>query len=349
MQCRHLILACGAAVALSTTFASAQVDTGRDDERTDNRAVASSTESILKELEGSWTVTVKVDSRFWHKEVGGAPGYESPDRDANDRTENNDQDRDDNDSSPTRDSRSPAARPGSESEPAGTKTLEGRAQTRLIFDDNILQEVVVLPGTSGPTDARSPERVESNDGLQMMSFLSFDEASRKYSIVIMNDKSGKMHFDTGTYDAAARRIVFNGYGAPADVTPSPLDRTRDPSGAGRDDRTQPGQNRDNPSSPPNQPDRDLDSWTSSPGYANVRVVLEITGPDEHRVTMYKSSPVADRPTTTTSTPGTPGTTTRPGQPGSDPQTRTPDTEPLGGSVIYQATYKRSASTEVSGS
>lgn len=255
------------------------------------------------------------------------------------------------------------------------QTMNGYAETKLIMGDKILQQTVVVtggdsmnpqspriqpgnrpgsaqpanPAPASPADATRDDATPSQPGTAHrtgvhsngdhkqggytgMSFLSFDEATRTYSIVFMDDMKGEIRYDTGTFDAAANRIVFDG---------------RDP--------VMGNENPNRPSSAvaPNAPATGTprnDTNRTAASHDNVRVVLELLGNDQHRVTMYKVGGMA-APT------GEPA-----GKPAREPNDANTDTNlnnpngrtaPLANdrdfekpaNIIYQATFTRTSGTD----
>jgi hypothetical protein len=189
------------------------------------------------------------------------------------------------------------------------------------------------PGQPG-TQPRTSDHAGSNHkqgGYTGMSFLSFDEATRTYSIVFMDDMKGEIRYDTGTFDAAANRIVFDG---------------RDPV-MGNENPNRPS-SAVSPDAPATGTARNDTNRTAS-SHDNVRVVLELLGNDQHRVTMYKVG----------------GMAATAGQPSNEPNDANTDTNinnlnknngrtpPLASerdfekpaNIIYQATFTRTSGTD----
>ncbi len=120
-----------------------------------------------------------------------------------------------------------------------------------------------------------------------LSFISFDADSQQYHCAFLDSRSGKIQSDCGTYNESEKRIVFNG---------------REDTGAA--EKGAKGARADH----------------------NVRVVVELLSPTQHRVTMYNLDAASP--------------TGRPGQP-RDPSTPTAalDRET---DVIYRATYTKAS-------
>jgi hypothetical protein len=205
----------------------------------------------------------------------------------------------------------------------GSKTFVGYAEYQRVLNNNILQQKIVIPDMMGTGLGRTPQRIDgsptapstnpnlanNNEMFRGMSFLGFDAGSQQYHCVFMDSRSGGFHCDHGTYNESQKRLVFEGKG---------------------------GDHADKPG---------MDKGMHKTG--NVRVVLEVLSPSQHRVTMYS----ADRSTTTTptrttpSSPATPSTT--PGQPrdnNADRDNVNTNLNTADGTIIYQATYTK-ASTD----
>ncbi|MCK6477585.1 MAG: hypothetical protein L6Q35_12225 [Phycisphaerales bacterium] len=120
-------------------------------------------------------------------------------------------------------------------------------------------------------DLDSPTRIGGPGmgagGMVGRMFLAFDEGSRNYTVVFMENRSGKIHTHTGTFDATGNRIVFRGDGH-KDGTKDGISNTGAGNRAKADDK-------------------------------DTRIVLEFSGDDRYTVTMYRGSGT----TTTDSTPG----------------------------------------------
>ncbi|HLO42652.1 MAG TPA: DUF1579 family protein [Phycisphaerales bacterium] len=262
-------------------------------------------------------------------------------------------------------------------------TISGVAETKLILGGQILQQTVLVenmgqamakpsvqpgnrPGSgaqpidpnSSEHDATNPGQPAPNDenrsrvpgaehrdatmqpalgerGFTGVSFIAFDENSRTYSIAFMDSMHGEIRYDTGTFDAASNRIVFDG---------------RDPGTGG-------GMNRPSSASPPSTPATGTpraDTRQTASGHDNVRVVLELLGNDQHRVTMYKvggvqNIPELDRNASTPTPAATPGNRNQPaesssGQPSTPSSTDARSFEKPG-NIIYQATFTRTSGSD----
>jgi hypothetical protein len=151
--------------------------------------------------------------------------------------------------------------PGMTDKMVGGKTFVGYAETKLIMGDHILQQQMVVPDMLNDGLGREPGRVDgapaagneiaiNNEMYRGMSFLAFDDASNEYTIVFLDSRRGEIHCDKGTYDESSRRIVFHG----------------------KDDHAVKG----------GAGDRRMSD------HGDVRVVLEVLSPTQHRVTMYAS-------------------------------------------------------------
>lgn len=277
-------------------------------------------QQILRQLEGSWHIEIKMDPKLFGDRTMGAdrprtPGQDrdwDPTRDREDPTQRDGADptqRDQDD--PTQ--RDRTQRPGQENRPGqqeregtlgadqqGMVTNRGYSQNRLILDDKVLHEAAVII-TSGEGEPGAAAQ-SGSDQVQALSFLGFDDQSQQYSFVIMTDRSGKFNCNHGEYDASSKKITFEKEGRAG------MSGMR----SGQGDK---------------------------PKLDNVKIVLEIVSNDEHKVTMYDTSASSTR-----STPGmrdqdreedrTPGV-----QPGQRQQDRQ-QTQSKEGKIVYEATYTR---------
>lgn len=391
MRTRVLVLAAGSALSLVAAGAAAQTTT-TDPNRTRSTAQpgqsgittgTADAESILRDLVGVWKVDVTVhDPAWWDNKKGMKRGTDPAHQGRNDPNHND----------PSR-SNPDASRPSNVA--TGMNDNLGGVTRSSMFGSILRSHTVLADGpldtaAGRDTDASAPSRDRSaaaslrDDGLcRKLSFLSFDKSTRQYSAVFMDDKSGEIEYRTGSYDAGARRIVFNsrgGHGAdrslgwesgdPGRVSPSPGAPGQRP---GDTTGTTPGADPDRALQPGRPDGETAMAWRGNKGH---RVVLEILDSNSHRVTMYEdwgfgtgsptstttpttttpASPAGGQPTPTpgtpSSTPGSPSTT--PGTPGS-PATTTPPSTPgtttsqpsTGefGRILYEATYSRLTATD----
>lgn len=250
-----------------------------------------------------------------------------------------------------------STQPGSVEKMIGGKSFVGYAETRLIMGDHILQQQIVVPDMMNDGLGREPGRVDgapgagndmvTNNGMYRgMSFLAFDDAANEYTIVFLDSRRGEIHCDKGTYDESSRRIVFYGKGDHAA--------------------------------------RGADGDRHVKDHGDVRVVLEVLSPTQHRVTMYASDMTgggtrtgageaawknpndiqnrnpADAPATTDGTrrDGTPERSTDPANKDRLDNKGAPDTKPnvdnsnrltargdVQGTMIYQATYTKASNED----
>lgn len=326
--------------------------------------------TLLREMEGVWRVEVMCSADHWksgNKHTGmdsKDPLNRQPSSTNNDRTtdhQNTDRDRATNDGSAPRSNaddpsiKDPFQRseqPGNTNQPAtrtdaprtnpnrtpdanqpgglaGAKTYVGYAETKLVMGDNILQQNVIIPDMQLDGTARDAQRIDGagvenrpgdNQMFRGMSFLAFDAENQQYSCVFMDSRNGQIHCDHGTYDESARRLVFNGREG--------------------NSHTGQGNNADNRAGMHDK---------------NVRVVVELLSPTQHRVTMYKGGDAANttRTTTTPSSPAQPGQANQPNQPNQQrdinntgrPLDNTNTALNNMGEIIYQATYTKAANDE----
>lgn len=276
MFTRYCLVLSGAIVGLLTSLTGAQNPT-RDNQtdpdrqrqvdqrhapdannRDAQRRTLTQTPGMLSELEGTWIVQVRVNPAVWmHK-----PGSDST-------TER------------------PSSQPG-QSQPANEqgkamKTCTGYATSDLVLGGNILRQVFVsqdmserkLQDTQKQPDAQTKPDTSTlsfnPEAFRVLSYLSFDSATNKYQAVFMDSRSGKMHTHSGTYDASARRIVFE------------------------------NTDRNNPDDSMSSPEHDLHVD------GDARVVVELLGQDRYQVTMYSSkNPVRDSRTIPNGQPASAG-------------------------------------------
>lgn len=98
---------------------------------------------------------------------------------------------------------------------AGSKTFTGYAERKLVLGDNVLHETIVIPdmdmsAMKGHDMGAAAMGSGSEKGFKGMSMISFDKDSDTYSIVFCDNRTGKMHYDTGSFDASGGRLVFHG-------------------------------------------------------------------------------------------------------------------------------------------
>lgn len=272
-------------------------------------------QNVLKQLEGSWHIEIKMDPKLFGKDASTRPSSRQPgqERDPLDRDPTRDRDptdptRDRDPTDPTQRDRDPT-QPGQQDRPDTERVLgsgqdnmvtsRGYSQNRLILNDKVLHEAaVIISGGEGAAAAQS-----GSEQIQALSFLGFDDQSQQYSFVLMTDRSGKFNCNHGKFDAGQRRITFE----------------KDSSMRSGAQMGQSGQ-------------LSLD---------NVKIVLEIVSNDEHKVTMYDTS------ATSRTIPGQPDRE-REGQedrtPGVDrpggQQDRTLTGQDAQGKIVYEATYTR---------
>lgn len=268
--------------------------------------------SVLRKTEGQWRVEVRAKPGFWSMKPG-KEGMEprrdtTPDRTNQpgqpDRTPPRDPNRPDRDmDKPDRniDKDQPADRPSSTLGALPAK--RGLCESKIAMDGSVLQQRTFIFDVDSDMnrDITSP-----SEPVQFVSYLSFDKPADRYSMVIVCGKDGSMKFDTGKYELSQDKIVFLG-----DHSGSDSDRTSP--------AVRPGGQSPSSVSPPDS-GRNLGY-----GLGNHRVVLEILGADQHRVTMYSQ----DSKSTSTNPPGTPPTS-----PVSNPS-QLDDSN-----IVYQATYTR---------
>ena len=281
----YLTTICGTALALSTPAIAQNARPSDNENRVRTAQPRSATnpeaESILRRLEGLWTVEMRVNEALWNMSTGDRSAWS------------------DRDNRPTtgRDN-APQGQPNSYD--AGAKveprTLQGAAETSLVMDGKILRERAFINntmGASGSSDAdrrTGATRIEPSGSMSTLSFISFDERNGTYSAVFMSSKDGMMQFDSGRFDASANRIVFEGrQHAPATLG------YRAPEGdpAGQLDREFIDDSYPNKPAAPGTSDRDNKSPDRNPDRT------EHDGADHDQPA---DRPATDRPTTDRNTP-----------------------------------------------
>lgn len=375
MTIRTLLATCGLAAALATPSIAAAQPADRDNTRQygtqtgqDARRNASDGKALLEKLEGVWKVEATVDAGQWKESKQGGTDANRPnqrrDADAERNTRRTPDQRRDRQDSMNADE--------------DNQQLTGMAETRLVLGGSVLRGNAYM--TKGEGDTRKTAgRNDSEQAMHGISYISFNAETGSYTAVFMSSRDSEIMYNTGTYDTANRRIVFNANGSSStsqsdawsDRDPMNRDRTnRDRDTRDRADRDQPGREGEarNPWANPDERDDNRRTGTTTPGQdGDVTVVLEVLDDDTHRVTMYKGTPnlaannarpgnMRDRDTTRpgsapgqdTTRPGTaPGQdTTRPGtMPGRDNAERDDRSSTLENNMIYRATYTRASDSE----
>lgn len=232
-----------------TTMQDGGAGRSTDPQRGANSANIASAESVLRDMEGVWKVDVRINPAAWSHMGGDKSNKMKQDRPSGSdarRTTTTDKDRpsSERDSGSTSDPDAPhdleketddhgrtdqgrkkiqtnttmrEVQPG-ESQFSKT-SFSGYAQTKRVLGENVLQETIVLPdmkqkmpGGSKTDDRRtaSDDSLSEDNDFRGITMLTFDEHSNTYSIAFVDNCSGRIFHDTGTYDASSRRIVFNG-------------------------------------------------------------------------------------------------------------------------------------------
>lgn len=195
-------------------------------------------------------------------------------------------------------SRSDASRSG------GIESADGMARSHAILGGDILRTKVIFgtgtatqptttrqaPDSQDRDAERNPRRDNDRDSvqrngtstttpmsatdtrnLQSMSFLGYDQNSGEYNLALMTGKSGSIHYFTGKYDQAERRIIFKSVDS-SPVSTSTTDRrsTTTPSTSGSSVTT-----------------------TTGTQMEGMTVVLQMDGNDTYSVTAYRGSTAQD--------------------------------------------------------
>jgi hypothetical protein len=157
---------------------------------------------------------------------------------------------------------------------AGMTHLSGYAECDLVLDESILREHIVVPMAGEQLDPNAqpdPNQRLSDGSYRGITFIEFNKDSKSYDMVIVDNMSEGIKFDSGYFDAQLNRIVFRGQGnmhtadswrtQPADpnwsdptrVDPTRTDPVRDPTDPTRDKSDPVYPDRDE--TDPNNPDR----------------------------------------------------------------------------------------------
>lgn len=325
-------------------------------DRPTDRANRSDAPAALTHLEGVWRVDVKVNPRLFKGDKDKMGGHSKDSKDWNKQPGDNSKDwnKEPGDRQPgsatdprqpdprTADPKQPSA-PGTDANrqnptdasarTGGVHSCTGYAVSDLIMGDRILRQTFAsndmtnfdgsagkmttpsttgsgttnatpgttgsgasnqtpgTTGTSGTTGAARPSGAESrltmdSGAFRGLSFISFNAGSGTYDAVFMDSHSGEICTRTGTYDATSNRITFQG-------SKDEASKAKGSTGA----------------------DRKMDMPR------DVRVVVEILGHDQHRVTMYQ------------------------GDATSSDNIANMDIAAPNSNVVYTATYTRASSTE----
>lgn len=288
-------------------------ETGKPDPARPAAVARGDETSMLKQLEGRWKVEVSVNPAMWNPHL-----FKDEARPAD------------------------GAKPAAHDQADLSKTVTGYSNVKLILGERVVQETTVLLDMKAKMDRgdkpddKPRTKTPGDDKFRGVSLLSFDEKDRTYSMVFVDNCQGDMHYCTGSYDAGANRIVFNS----VDHGPAVTDRRT--SGAPSNPNSSPTSS---PNSTPNS-SPDHGKWQ---GLAGMQVVLELVGPDEHRVTMYATgNPYPARPAT-----GAPGDGNNPGgSPTDKPRTDQPTDRasqpmsPADGAIVYRAVYRRASGSDL---
>jgi len=211
----YLTTICGTALALSAP-AIAQNARPTDNEnrvRTAQPRNATNTdaESVLRRLEGLWSVELRVNEALWNMTTRDRSAWSDRQGDSH-RDGVTDRERVVN---PEGDDLN--RQPVHAHDRAEPRTMTGVAETSLIMDGKILRERAFINNNlNSSSSAPDPDRrsgavrIDPSSSMSTLSFISFDEPSGTYSAVFMSSKDGMMHFDQGRFDASSNRIVFEG-------------------------------------------------------------------------------------------------------------------------------------------
>lgn len=232
----YLTTICGTALALSAPALAQDAKPSETQAQTRTVQTRSATktdaQSILRRLEGLWSIEVRVNEALWNMkgvERDNWSNRNDPKRSTTNREDltnhtidhnrqaENDRTQPDSDR-PTIDRTNRPAHAYDGSQPVQSRTMRGAADTSLIMGGKILRERAFINNTmdasssaSGEQDRRTgAARINPSSSMNTLSFISFDEGSGTYSAVFMSSKDGMMHFDSGEYDASRNRIVFEG-------------------------------------------------------------------------------------------------------------------------------------------
>ncbi len=217
--------------------------------------------------------------------------------------------------------------------------------------------------------------INAADAFQGLMVLSFDDSTRTYGLAFIDSTMGRMHYATGEFDATTKRLTFNGNGMDHDDSDRGMDRDRagdndrvnndraTPAGREPGDRTdQPGtiRNRNSNNEPRTNPNEGTGGTSDSQvgktgenpsnagqhggaqmpmrqrgGMGDIRVVVELIGNDQHRVTAYRTGMERSGNAGENSPSNTSPSNTATGKPEA-----VAGDGPAEGDVIYRATFTR---------
>jgi hypothetical protein len=296
-----------------------------------DRNLATNAPSVLRDLEGVWRVEVRCSGEHWKmdkdrmSQPNPAPVNPSRPNEPNPTKVNNPNpskpapdnpaDNNPNPSKATPDNSQPnnpnrVQDPFKRDTQPGTGTGEmkeyvGYAESRLILGGNVLEEKIIIPDMMTTGTGRTPGRIEGapttvptsvNDEMfRGLKFLSFDPSTQRYTCVFMDSRSGQIHQHSGTYNESEKRLVFDN---------ASFDNMRNPN------------------------DKSMTM------HGDMRVVVDIISPTQHRVTMYGKDVTGTRSPTIPPTPNTPA-------PGVDKSTPTVSDS----DIIFQATYTKASNED----
>lgn len=300
---------------------SRTVDPNQQDAKLDNSR-------ILRQLEGAWKVEVSLNEKYFGPSGSGGFEYEGAD-DARGSDQRG------------RESTVRPTTPPDSTSTGGMMELSGVARTSLILGSILKESFAILPASDSPSsDPSRPVGAAPRDddsrmasgkaALRCLSFIACEDGDTEYSMAIMDNQRSGIRFATGSLDVATNRIVFSSEGSkkqsanPGSIT-TPGDRTQPKTG-------------------------NVDHHMG-----DVSVVVELYGPNRHRVTMYSGNvPDASRPGTPGQGAGQDRTDERsrsdqdrrtgdPARTDQDPAARKLSTDD--GNIVYQATYTRMSDAE----
>lgn len=166
--------------------------------------------------------------------------------------------------------------------------------------------------------------------------LSFDDSNRTYGLAFVCNETGKMHYGSGSFDATGRRLVFHSMGpahygtdagrmdhdrmnddrlknerdgagtnpnrgsggtSDSQVGKDSTSRDQQPGGTSNSQVGKAGENV-NQSGAVMQPNQQWRAKSEMMGGSGVRVVVELLGNDQHRVTAYRSGAMNTESSTT---------------------------------------------------
>jgi hypothetical protein len=225
----------------------------------------------------------------------------------------------------------PANPPTTTMSTEGMRSYVGYAEAHLVLGDSILQESIMIPdldAKTAPGDSMAV-REPGKHSFRGVSYLGFDAPSRTFTMTFMDSRSGRICYDTGSFEASENEITFQGHGmhkGKAEKMEHADHEKADHDKANREDHDKARAEKHEMG----------EGMAMEHRLGDVRVVLEILGPDQHRVTMYRDASPMNKDEGSQPRPIT----------GSDGD-HNPAGKELASNVVYRATYTRARGDDAS--